>query len=307
VVEADVRYPTDDGLALQGARALAAQGRRLARRIGESQASVRDRSRAIGRRVREIGRTLGRRTGGATERVMELNGQAGLLLARSAREAKRLAATARRRARGRGARAKLRAAELEELAGRCERVAEQIAMRLRGEKIPDRLVSIADPDARPIRKGKLGKPNEFGYLAQICEVTENTKPGARGLVLPAATAPGSPGENTLLPTTVAELERLGLRPQEVALDGGLRPPQIRAAARPDRNGLGVRLGPPRARLEPHPPAAAALPHRHQGRISHLKRRYGLRRSRLKGDEGQRTWTGWAILAYDLDTLAVRPG
>jgi hypothetical protein len=29
-----VRYPTDDGLALQGARALAAQGRRLARRSG---------------------------------------------------------------------------------------------------------------------------------------------------------------------------------------------------------------------------------------------------------------------------------
>jgi transposase, IS5 family len=152
VVEADVRYPTDDGLALRGVRALASKGRRLARRIGESATSVRDRSRAIGRRVREIGRTLGRRTGEAKERVMELNGQAGLLLARSAREAKRLAATARRRARGRGARARLRAAaELEELAGRRERVAEQIARRLRGEKITDRLVSIADPDARPIR------------------------------------------------------------------------------------------------------------------------------------------------------------
>jgi IS5 family transposase len=66
---------------------------------------------------------------------------------RSAREAKRLAATARRKARGRGARAKLcAAAKLEGLAGRCERVAEQIAMRLRGEKITDRLVSIADPE-----------------------------------------------------------------------------------------------------------------------------------------------------------------
>jgi hypothetical protein len=32
--------------------------------------------------------------------------------------------------------------------------------------------------------------------------------------------------------------------------------------------------------------------------------YGLRRSRLKGDQGQRIWTGWAILAYDLDTLAI---
>ena len=44
----------------------------------------------------------------------------------------------------------------------------------------------------------------------------------------------------------------------------------------------------------------------EGRISHLKRRYGLARSRLKGHHGARTWVGWAILAYNLDTLAVRP-
>jgi len=43
----------------------------------------------------------------------------------------------------------------------------------------------------------------------------------------------------------------------------------------------------------------------EGRISHLKRRYGLDRSRLKGDEGQRIWTEWAILSYNSDTLAIR--
>ena len=43
----------------------------------------------------------------------------------------------------------------------------------------------------------------------------------------------------------------------------------------------------------------------EGRISHLKRGYGLDRSRLKGDEGRQTWTEWEILAYNLDTLAVR--
>jgi IS5 family transposase len=43
----------------------------------------------------------------------------------------------------------------------------------------------------------------------------------------------------------------------------------------------------------------------EGRISHLKRGYGLRRSRLKGDDGQKTWTGWAILVYNLDTLNIR--
>ena len=42
----------------------------------------------------------------------------------------------------------------------------------------------------------------------------------------------------------------------------------------------------------------------EARISHLKRSYGLRRSRLKGQAGQQIWTGWAILAYNLDTLAI---
>ena len=43
----------------------------------------------------------------------------------------------------------------------------------------------------------------------------------------------------------------------------------------------------------------------EGRISHLKRGYGIDRSRLKGDDGQQIWTEWAILAYNTDTLAVR--
>jgi len=43
----------------------------------------------------------------------------------------------------------------------------------------------------------------------------------------------------------------------------------------------------------------------EGCISHLKRSFGLRRSRLQGEAGMRTWTARAILAYDLHTLAVR--
>jgi IS5 family transposase len=43
----------------------------------------------------------------------------------------------------------------------------------------------------------------------------------------------------------------------------------------------------------------------EGRISHLKRRYGLGRSRLKGQEGQETWAAWTILTYNADTLAIR--
>jgi transposase, IS5 family len=155
---------------------------------------------------------------------MRLNQQAGQLIARSARKAKRLAAAAKASAQGRGAKAKLQAAnKLEELADRCGKVAEQIDRRVRGLKITDRLVSIADPDARPIRKGTLGKPTEFGYVDQICEVTENTRKGARRFILPAEHQLGNPAENTLLPYTAAELDKAGIRPREIMVDGGFMP------------------------------------------------------------------------------------
>jgi IS5 family transposase len=305
VVEADIRYPSDAVLALQGARAVAREGRKLHKPVA-GRVRVRDRSRSVGKAVRAISKTLARRTGEAKAQVMALNERAGRLVARSAGEARRLAAAARASARGRGARVKLRAAEqLEELASRCVKVAEQIDRRVRGLKITDRLVSITDPDARPIRKGKLGKPTEFGYVAQICEITENTRRGARGLILPAGHEPGNPSENKLLGQTAAELDRAGIRPREIIVDGGFMPgptretfshltdQQIQIAGRHEPGSRRTRKRRARYRTGI------------EGRISHLKRRYGLCRSRLKGDDGMRIWTSWAILAYDLDTLAIR--
>ena len=306
VVEADVRYPSDAALSLDGARTLARQALKLTALVGTDIGHVRDRSRALGRRLRAISRTVGRRTGERKAQVLALTEQAGELLARSVREARRLALAARRRARGRGAQRKLHAiARLEELADRAERVSAQIKQRIAGEPIPDRLVSMFDPDARPIRKGKLGKPNEFGYVLQICEITQNTRRGARGFILPASTMPGNPPESKLLPHTTRELERLGLRPREVALDGGFeRRPSTEALARlvPERVFIAGRQQPGSRRTQRR---LARYRTGAEGRISHLKRSYGLRRSRLKGQAGMRTWSAWSILAYNLDTLAIR--
>jgi len=309
VIEADIKYPTDAGLASHGVKALAREGRKLAKQIGETRWRVHDRSRSMGRKLRAISRTIRRRSGEAKAEVLKLTEQTGQLLTHSVNEARRLAAAARRKARGRGARAKLKAAAgLQELADRCEKVASQIRQRVVGEPIKDRIVSLADPDARPIRKGKLGKPNEFGYVCQLAEVTENTKRGARGLILPAAaTALGNPGENTLLPQTVAELQRLGISPREVALDGAFQSGPTNdtldeLAVTPERVFISGRQQPgsrrTQRRLQRYRTGA-------EGRISHLKRRYGMDRSRLKGHQGQQIWTEWAILAYNTDTLAIR--
>lgn len=306
VIEADIKHPSDTGLAAVGVRALAREGRRLAGLVGEKNARVRDRSRAVGGKLRAVARTIRRRSGEAKSEVLELTRQTGVLLERSIREARRLTAAARRRARGRGAGKKLRAvARLEELTERCEKVAAQIRQRIAGEKITDRIVSLTDPDARPIRKGKIGKLTEFGYVSQLAEVTEHTKRGARGLLLPASHQIGNPSENTLLPGTVAELTRLAITPREIAVDGGFQPaPTSHAVA-----GLGVKTVFIAGRQEPASRHTRRRLARYrtgaEGRISHLKRRYGLDRSRLKGDQGERIWTEWAILAYNSDTLAIR--
>jgi transposase, IS5 family len=117
--------------------------------------------------------------------------------------------------------------------------------------------------------------------------------------------PRAAGEDTLLPGTVAELKRLGISPREVALDGGFNVGPTSEAFEdlvPERVFISGRQQPgsrrTQRRMQRYRTGA-------EGRVSHLKRGYGMDRSRLKGDEGQQIWTGWAILAYNADTLAIR--
>jgi hypothetical protein len=205
--------------------------------------------------VAHAGVPLGR----AKQQVPRLKGEAGELLEASLREARLLAELARRSARGRGAQAKLRAAgALEQLVEGCGRVAGQIRPRLSGVRISDRLVSLADPDARPIR----GRQTEFGYVVQIAAVTPTTRPSARGSSCRRRWN-RAPGRDTLLPQTVAEHERLALSPSESGSMAASRPAPrpTRRAARPEAD---LHIGPPTARLEAHPPQPRPLPHRHRG-------------------------------------------
>ena len=306
VIEADVKYPTDSSLAAHGVKVLAREGRKLASLVKEKKRRVRDRSRSMGRTLRAVTRTIRRRSGEAKAEVLKLTAHSGELLAQSIAEPKRLVVIARRRARGRGATAKLQAAaRLEELADRCEKVASQIKQRVAGEPITDRLVSISDPDARPIRKGKLGKPNEL-RVRQPALRGDGEHPAWRAWTDPAAGEPGrNPGEDTLLPDTIKKPKRLGISPKEVPIDGGFNVGPTREALEApstDRVSISGRQQP---RLQTHPTTIQKYRTGAEGRISHLKRGYGMDRSRLKGDEGQQIWNGWAILTYNADTLAIR--
>lgn len=105
VVEADVRYPTDSGLAADGVKVLAREARKMLSLAGKETKAVRDRSRALGKRLRAMSRTLARRSGERKAEVLRLTGECGELLRRSVGEARRLATVVKGRARGRSERA----------------------------------------------------------------------------------------------------------------------------------------------------------------------------------------------------------
>jgi IS5 family transposase len=302
VVEADVKFPTDAGLAADGVLLLARAARRLRGLAGPGAPRVCDRACGVKGRLRRLGRTLKRRNQQAKTEIEKITAECGDLLAKSIGEARRLAAFLRA-----GSETQQAGAEsLLMLIGRCERVGEQIRKRLAAERIGDRLVSLHDPDARPICKGKLAKKTEFGYVQQLCEITEKTT-GARGYLLPPTTAPGNPGENQLLPDTLKHADALRLKLKEIALDGGFRGgPTDDALADCQQQPQTIYIAGVR---EPDSPRTRRRLYRYragaEGRVSHLKGRYGLRRSRLRGHDGQRAWCIWSALAYNLDTHAHR--
>ena len=278
VIEADVKYPTDAGLASQGVRALAREGRKLAKLVGEKKRRVRDRSRAMGRKLRAITRTIRRRSGRRRPRCCA-DRQTGELLERSIAESRRLAAVV--------AQAGARAGREGEAEGggqargdggplREGRPADQAARRGRADPATGSC-RCSDPDARPIRKGKLGKPNEFG-LRHPAGGGDRAHPARRARADPAGLEQArQPGRGHAAARHGRRARAARDSPREVALDGGFNAgptSEALSGLAPERCSSPAANNPaPNA-----PSAAAALPNRREGRISHLKRRYGLDRS-----------------------------
>src|SRR3981081_2810355 len=77
-----------------------------------------------------------------------------------------------------------------------------------------RVVSLHDVDARPIRKGRLGKPVEFAYKAQIVD-------NADGGILDHSVQIGNPPAAPQLAPAVARITaRTGHTPRAVTADRG---------------------------------------------------------------------------------------
>jgi IS5 family transposase len=215
VDQADIRYPTDAGLAADAVRVLARSARRVRAAVPSLTRRVRDRSRAVGKRLRALGRTLRRRTEQAKAAVRRLTEQAAAQVRASVGEAKRVLAQARRsrsRAPGISRAARARAiAALEQAIGLAERVAEQTRMRFAGQKITDRLVSLFDPDARPVRRGKLAQTQRVRLRGPAHRGHRQHPPGAGACCCPPSWRPARPTRTPCCPPPPPSWTRRGSR------------------------------------------------------------------------------------------------
>jgi IS5 family transposase len=311
VVEADIDYPTDADLLEHAVRKLGGLVRRVKGRGAAGRTRFRDRGRAAGRRMKQLARTLRRRTGVAMAEVDRLTGEVARIARQSLREVQAVARNARRMLARRPEDGRLGrlVGELAETIAATGRLLAQTDQRLAGNRvIPDRLVSLADPDARPIRKGKPRAPTQFGYTVLVAE-------DERGFIADHQLQRGNPPDAPQLVGAVDRVAQVtGRVAGTVVGDRGFgtaandRALAERGVARIGLQRKGT-LSAARAKLE-RTRAFRRLRNWRVGieaRISHLKRSFGLRRTRLRRLPGARTWVGLGIFAYNLQRMTVVAG
>lgn len=310
VVEANVAYPTDSGLMAKGVAKMAGIVKALKGMGLATRTKARDRTRSMRRRAHAIGAWLRRRTDEAKDEVKVINAEMAAITEAALVEARRVAANAARSLRQAGSEASGKAqalvAELQETAELLERVVAQTRLRLSGQT-PDgatRIVSLHDPDARPIAKGRLGRPVEFGYKAQVVDNVD-------GIVLDHQVVIGNPGDAGLLPGAIERIKaRLGRAPAAVTADRGYSDAKTEAAI----EGLGVktvaiprqgRLSATRQQVERRRRFRQLIKWRTgcEGRISHLKHSYAWNRTMIDGLAGAQTWCGLGVLAHNAVKIA----
>jgi IS5 family transposase len=326
VVPSNVSYPTDSGLLAKAIRRIAATGKRIQAAGRATRTTVRDRSRAAGKRAHSIGFKLRSRSAAGRDEalaaVRRTTGELADLAETAATDAERLLTNAKHALRRARAKATARKAQgehdgaagrrrgrlaraiddLEDLVTATRQITAQTRQRLAGQT-PDgatRRVSLHDPDARPIAKGRLGKPVEFGHKAQLVE-------GDDGVIVDHNVERGNPADAPQLAPAVDRVRtRAGRPPRTVTADRGYG----EKAVEDDLRDLGVRhvviprKGKPSAdrRAEEHRPAfRRTIKWRTgvEGRISALKRGYGWDRTRIDSTEGAKIWVGHGVLAHNL--------
>jgi transposase, IS5 family len=319
VVETNIHYPTDSSLLGDGVRVLTRTMKKIAGITGAVGAKLRDRSRSVKLRVLEIARAArakGRQSATkltrAYRRLLEATGR---VVGQAKRFAKEIGAGVKQTPNLR------RQLVLEGLRRRLEIMVPRVQQVMRQTKArvfagdthaEGKIVSLFEPTTEVIRKGKAGKPTEFGKMVKLQEA-ENQ------IVIAYEVYDQRPSDSDILIAAVETHQaRLQRTPHLVAADAGFYSGKNEAAAKakgvkrvciPNRS----TKSPERKREQKKRWFRNGQKWRtgSEGRISVVKRRHGLNRSRYNGDAGMRRWVGLGVIADNLvnisRAMAKQPG
>jgi IS5 family transposase len=307
VVETNIHFPTDSSLLGDGTRVLTRLMKKVTVLTGAAGAKMRDRRRSVKLRVLDIARAARSKAKQSQEKLKQGYGKLLDSVGRVVGQAKRFSR------------------EISEGVKRCSDFMEQVVLEgLRKEidtmlprvkqviqqtkaRIVDgdthaegKIFSIFEPSTEIIRKGKAGKPNEFGKMLKLQEAENqiitgyevyDQRPSDRDLLIPAL---------------AMHEQRTGRQPDLAAADAGFYSAKNEAAA--------TQLGVKKVSV-PNRSTKSAERRRYQkqrwfrkgqkwrtgceGRISVLKRRHGLNRCRYKGEAGMKRYIGLGIIADNL--------
>jgi IS5 family transposase len=300
VTEANIHFPTDTGLLADGVKVITRTVGKLKKLAGGAAKGFRNHTRKVKKMCLALNKVLKHRVSRSDPALLKVKekmlGVAEEVVA-EAREVHLQLGTLVDRPFGVGRLA-------EQLDGWLEatgKVIEQTRRVLDGQlHMKSRLVSIFDKKARPIRKGKLRTDTEFGRKVLIGETDH-------GIITTYRVLEENPPDTALLKPVVRGHRRLfRKRLRAVAGDRGFYSRENETWLK----GGGVRQVsiPVRGKASPEKRAeqkqswfrrlqcfrAGA-----EGRISLLKRKFGLDRSLMRGPDGTEIWVGEGIFAHNL--------
>jgi IS5 family transposase len=299
VVETNIHYPTDSSLLNDGVRVLTRVMKKVSEVAGAVTTPLRDRTRSVKRRILEIARASRDKSEKGKQKLTAAYRKLLNVTSRVVGQAKRVSAELAKKRRTVLRRAKQ---QLDEMIPRVQQVLRQTRQRVLGgdTRAEGKIVSIFEPNTEVIRKGKAGKPTEFGKLVKIQEAEKQ-------IVTHYEVFERRPSDSTLLtPSIQRHIEQFGHAPDVAAADAGF----FSAANEAEAEQLGVK----RVAVPSQSTKSAQRKQRQkkrwfkkaqqwrtgcEGRISVLKRRHGLCRSRYPGTEGMRRFVGLGVIADNL--------
>jgi IS5 family transposase len=312
VVESNIHAPSDSRLLADSVRVL---GRTLqrARQVLSKQTELgaqafRNRTRSARKTARKVGRLVARQkeTGQRAYRKLVKIAQQSVSQAKQVLEA--LEESSHQQAQH------LRDT-LETFIPRAEQVIEQTVRRVfQDEKVPaeEKIVSIFEPHTAIVRRGKAGKPVEYGRKVWLDEVEG-------GIVTRWEVLNGNPSDkDQWIPSLDAHQLLFGKPPTQASADRGVFSADNETEAK-NRGIKRVVLPKPgkkseKRRQHEKQPWFRNARRWHagvEGRISVLKRCYELDRCLNHGQVGFQRWVGWGVIAHNLKkigaTVAARSG